>query len=138
MDLPGVGQLYLDLPKKGKSFNQFFLAQKEKDVEKAICDYLRIKGLFFWKQPNSGFFDTKRNCFRKHTSPYVRNGVADILCVLPDGRFCAFEVKSGTGRQSDAQKDFEAECVRNNASYFVVRSIEDVENALRRVLHGLH
>ena len=128
MNLPCEGQLFLGLARSKKAF---YFKPKEKDIERSICDWLRIKGFFFWKQPSAGFFDTTRKTFRKHTSPYVRNGVPDII-VVKDGAFYGFEVKSETGRQSQAQIDFERDLRHAGGNYFLVRSIEDVENALRR------
>lgn len=127
MNTPCIGQLYLGLARKRGNFT---FKPKEKDVEKSICDWLRIKGFFFWKQPSSGYFDTTRRTFRKHTSPYVRCGVPDII-VVKEGKFIGLEVKSATGRQSTAQEDFERDLRIAGGVYFLVRSIEDVENALR-------
>lgn len=126
--IPAPGQLFLSLPKsKGK----FYFKPKEKDVEKSICDWLRIKGFFFWKQPSSGFFDTNRKCFRRHVSPYVKPGVPDII-IIHQGKFIGVEVKSATGRQSEVQRDFERELIlKGKGNYFIARSIEDVENQLK-------
>lgn len=126
--IPAEGQLLLSLPRSKKPF---YFKPKEKDVEKSICDWLRIKGFFFWKQPSSGFFDTNRKCFRRHVSPYVKAGVPDII-VVHQGRFIGIEVKSATGRQSESQKDFEQELLsRGQGNYFIARSVEDVENQLK-------
>lgn len=108
----------------------------EAQIERSICDYLRIKGYFFWKQTTSGFFSgkvingsTMIGSFRKHSSPYVKRGVPDIMIVV-NGRLIGLEVKSETGRQSQDQIDFQKDLERAGARYFLVRSIEDVEEAL--------
>jgi hypothetical protein len=126
--LPGAGQLLLSLPRsKGK----FYLQPKEKDVEASICQWLRVKGFFFWKQTQSGYFDSARKCFRKHASPYVKAGVPDII-VIYKGRFIGIEVKSKSGKQSIGQLDFERDVLLSDGIYFIARSIEDVDNEFRK------
>lgn len=131
MNLPASGQLLLSLAKKRGTTYSF--QPKEKDIERSICDYLRIKGYFFWKQPSAGFFDTSRKTFREHVSPYVKTGIPDII-VIKEGQFIGLEVKSATGRQSLAQSDFERELRAAGGNYFLVRSIEDVDNALKGII----
>jgi len=127
-----VGQLSLRLPKgKLPALKQ----PSEAQIEMSICHYLQVRGFFFWKAPNGGFFDTKTKRFRKHVNPYVRNGIPDIILVHK-GQFIGLEVKSEKGRLSDDQKYFHQEAEKNGAKLFVVRSIDDVEAVLRGVLNG--
>lgn len=70
--------------------------------------------------------------FRKDLSPYTRQGVPDILLIY-NGRLIGLEVKSETGIQTQAQIDFQKDMESAGAKYFVVRSIEDVEEVLRRL-----
>jgi len=137
--MPGYGQLFLGLP-AGKRKSHF--QPSEAQIERSICDYLRIKGFFFYKQPNSGFFSgkvingsTMIGSFRKHSSPYVKRGVPDIMVVI-NGRIIGLEVKSPSGRQSQDQIDFQREWEKAGARYFLVRSIEDVERCLGGVING--
>jgi len=137
VNLPSPGQLLLGLSKKRGTTYPF--KPKEKDIERSICDYLRIKGYFFWKQPSAGYFDPTRKTFRKHASPYVKCGVPDII-VVKEGQFIGLEVKSATGHQSLAQSDFERELRHAKGFYFLVRSIEDVQTALEGIQQhdGIH
>jgi len=66
-------------------------------------------------------------------------GAPDLLIITPDGRTNFLEVKAPDGRQSDAQKDFQARCAIVGVHYRVVRSISEAEEVLREwnALRGL-
>ncbi len=61
----------------------------------------------------------------------VLPGAPDLLIITPDGRTNFLEVKAPDGRQSDAQKDFQARCAIVGVHYRVVRSISEAEEVLR-------
>ena len=99
---------------------------KETDAQAAICDYLALRKHLFWRANNIPVFDRARGTFRalsKHTLP----GLPDIM-VIKDGFFIALEVKTEKGRQSEAQKEFARLCKEHGGEYYVVRSIDDVQN----------
>ena len=102
----------------------------ENIIESQILYYLRSKGIFCWKQPSAGFFDTKLKRFRKHASPYVIGGISDILGILSDGRFLAIEVKSKTGRPTKEQLTFIENINKRGGVAFVARSIQEVDEKL--------
>lgn len=54
-------------------------------------------------------------------------GVADLLLLVPrNGHGClALEFKTDRGRQSEAQKVWQAECERNGNVYAVVRTVDE-------------
>ena len=59
---------------------------------------------------------------------YGLEGSADIIGIIaPRGTFLAIEVKTGTGRQSDAQKRFESMIKKYGGIYIVARSLKDCE-----------
>lgn len=98
--------------------------QKETDIQSAICEYLALRRVFFYRQNNVPVFHEGR--FRrlpKHTP----RGVPDILAVK-DGRAIFIEVKAEKGRQSEHQKEFERDAIAAGATYALVRSIEDVQS----------
>lgn len=64
----------------------------EKEVENQIIDFLRLKGVFCWKNQSTGVFDPKKKVYRKINHRQLK-GTSDILGILPDGRFLAIEVK---------------------------------------------
>jgi hypothetical protein len=80
---------------------------KEAEAQSAICEYLRLRRVFFVRLNNipSSYIDhTGAKRFRK-MGKYARLGLADILTVK-DGKAIFLEVKSETGRPSKDQLDF--------------------------------
>lgn len=98
---------------------------KESEIQSSICDYLAIKRYFFWRNNNIPSFDSKTGRVR-NMPKYSRNGVPDII-LIKDGKFIGLEVKSEKGRQSDSQKQFQQDLEQSGGSYYIVRSIEDVQ-----------
>lgn len=97
-------------------------APKESEIQSAICDYLALKGYFFWRCNNGGMFRDGRHFA---LPKYARRGVPDII-LIQDGKFIGIEVKRATGYLSPDQKEFERECKEHGAVYFVARSIDDL------------
>lgn len=97
---------------------------KETDIQMAICDYLALKKHFFWRQNSVPVFSEGR--FRA-MSKYAKNGVPDII-VVKDGWFIGLEVKTQQGRISSAQEAFEKGVKEAGGEYYIVRSIEDVQD----------
>ena len=103
----------------------------EHQVQKAIAQYLDLRGVCYFAIPNGG----KRNLITatKLKAEGVKAGVPDI-CVLNDGRVFFLEVKrpasttGGKGRLSPAQKEmiarFEEECISVKVVYSVADVIE--------------
>ena len=81
-------------------------ALTERDIQKSIIDYLRVKGVFCWENRTQGTYDPTRKQFRRNNSKYFLKGVSDILGVLPDGSFLAIEVKRPGGKISIEQSMF--------------------------------
>lgn len=107
----------------------------ENEVEIAACHYFKSKKLFLWKQPQSGYYDAARKCFRKQTSIFARNGIPDILMVYK-GHFIGVEMKSSTGTQSSEQKLFESDLRSfGGGLYFVCRSLEDAKNIYLAIIN---
>lgn len=71
--------------------------------------------------------------FRKDTNPYTMRGVADIL-ICHNGRLIGFEIKSLKGIQSEEQKIFEKNLIASGGKYYLIKSIEDAEIAIREIL----
>lgn len=113
-------------------FNYEDLDLSEAQIERQICNYLSLRRYFFWKNTSSGYFDAAKKRFRKHSSPYVRNGTPDII-LIHMGQFIGLEVKTSTGRQSDAQKSFQKDLESAGARYFLVRSIDQLQDILRSI-----
>lgn len=58
-------------------------------------------------------------------------GQADLSGILNDGRRVEIEVKSTVGRQSAAQKSYQAMIERFGGVYILARSVDDVYAGLR-------
>jgi len=98
---------------------------KETDIQRAICDYLALKGYFFWRQNTGGMFREGRYF---SLPKYSMRGIPDII-LIKGGRFIGIEVKNKTGKLSPHQADFARECVKNGGDYIVAKSIDDVQAA---------
>lgn len=120
----------------------------ESPIQTAICSYLKLqypRALIF-SVPNElaskvgGGVKTQaerarrqnmtRNTQAKAKAMGMLPGMAD-LCMLHDGQFYAFEVKHGKNKQQPNQVDAERSVDINGGRYFVVRSIDDVQDAMR-------
>ena len=99
----------------------------EKDIQRAICDYLALKKHFFWRNNNTPIFQFDKDKPRFRSMPkYTMKGRPDIE-VIKDGYYIALEVKRKNTKQSPEQKEFEKNCKEAGGEYWVVRSIEDVK-----------
>ena len=96
----------------------------EKDTQGAISDYLRAKKIFHWRN-NTGSIKTEKRFIQ-----FGKVGSADIFA-LTKSTFYAIEVKSPTGRQSEAQKQFQSDVEVSGGIYILARSVDDVINHLK-------
>jgi len=103
------------------------MKQSESDIQYAICEYLAMRGYFFFRENNVAVFDRKDGRFRAMPK-YSMYGVSDIL-LLHDGTLYAIEVKTPRGRQSAHQKRFQEYVENNGGVYLLVTSIDDVQQA---------
>ena len=98
---------------------------KETDIQKSICEYLARRRHFFWRNNNTSIYDATKKVFRRMPA-YSMAGTPDII-VIKDGWFIALEIKQKGGKQSEGQKIFEQKCKEAGGEYYVVKSIEDVQ-----------
>ena len=98
-------------------------------VVKACLEYLQIRGVIAWRNNTTGTWDANKETFRKNAG---RNGIADIIGILPSGRFLAVECKAGRGRLSPAQVEFQRDIIQAGGLHIIARSADDVI----RVLEG--
>ena len=99
----------------------------ESQVQRAICDYLSLKGYLFSRTNNAPIYDTKRAAYRA-LPKYTRKGWPDI-CLIREGKFYGIEVKTDVGRLSPEQEELGRDIVLNGGQYVVARSIDDVQAA---------
>jgi len=84
---------------------------KERDIQRQIKEYLQWQGWF---------------CVKIHQSLGSYRGIADLYAIR-DGRSIWIEIKTSAGRQSDDQRQFQADIEGHGGTYIVARSVEDVE-----------
>ena len=110
----------------------------EAELKSSVQDYLKYgmnQGRWYADRLNSGMAYVKRG-EKYYAIRLCEKGTADffVLMKFPWGigtpRVIFLEIKGDKGKQSDDQKLFEAEVERQGASYAVIRSIEDLEEAL--------
>lgn len=114
-------------------FNPNPFRMTEKHIEKAILEFLRVKGIFCWKQNTVGVYDAAKGIYRAPMSPFIIKGVADILAVQPKtGRLIAIECKMPERRNNLTQ--YQTEFLKNiNESggiAFVATGVSDVAEKL--------
>ena len=105
------------------------LKEKESDIQLAICQYLELRGYFFWRSNNIPAFEQKTGFYRP-LPKYAIRGVADII-LINKGKFIGLEVKTKKGKLSKNQEAFKELCEVNRGKYFVVRSVDDVEKLIK-------
>jgi hypothetical protein len=98
--------------------------QRELMLQRAIWQYLTIKGVFCWicEQP---LIPGRGRKMYHHSS----KGVSDILGIV-GGRPLAIEVKVGSNTPTDQQNEFLDQFQEAGGIAFVAYSIGDVEEAL--------
>jgi hypothetical protein len=96
--------------------------QPETILSKSICQYLDLLHVYYFHVPSEG----KRS--RWEQMQFKANGgkpgVADLVLILP-GRVVFVELKTATGRQSAAQKEFQTAVELNGHEYHIWRSLDD-------------
>lgn len=97
--------------------------KSEQALQKGILQYLKLKGIFAWKNHSTGIYDTKRNVWRTNTSI---KGVSDILGIMPEGRLLAIEVKTKPNRPSGHQVEFIRNITEMGGLGFIAYSLDDV------------
>jgi hypothetical protein len=105
----------------------------EAEISRAIMDYLAALHVLTYRM-NTGAYEAVykgKSRFLRFGTP----GMADLLAFIKSpfaGLIVHWlEVKTATGKQSELQKSFQNQVEAAGHRYSVVRSIEDVETALK-------
>jgi hypothetical protein len=102
---------------------------KEKDIQKAILDYLQARGVLAFRI-NTGAMQSEYNG-RKRFMRFGTPGMADVLAFSIFGETFWIECKSPTGKQSELQKSFQHQVEDYGHKYVLARSVDDVIGALQ-------
>lgn len=92
----------------------------EKETQKAILQYLDIRGIFHYRQ-NSGAFKAAHGGFIR----FGAKGAPDIVCVFK-GQYIGIEVKDVKGKLNDNQKEFQKKLEEAGGEYLVARDVDDI------------
>ena len=103
----------------------------EKDIQREICDWLAIRGIFFWRQNTIPVFE--KGHFRA-LPKYTPRGLPDIL-ILSSGKFLGLEVKvPDYWKYTADQKAIKEKFITNGGYYSLVTSLEEAQEYLAAVL----
>ena len=95
----------------------------EKEIQKTIIDYLRLKGQFVYKNVSIG-------TYKKETDSYIpmsTKGIAD-LTAIKKGKVYQIEVKKIGGKQNTNQKQFQKDWEAKGGIY-LLGGLNDMINA---------
>lgn len=105
---------------------------READIQRAICNWLKAKGIF-WKRMALGGVMQAGGTFRTKNP---MKGFGDLWGFMPGtrrGEIFVIECKKPkTGRLSDEQKDWRVTYQRFGVFYIEARSLDDVIDAFAR------
>jgi hypothetical protein len=104
----------------------------ETAVVKQCLQVLSYLHIYAWRNNTQGTYLKAKNAYMFHG----KRGVADIIGLLPSGRFLAVEVKAPKKLkgQSEVQKEFQAEIEKNGGIYLLVDSAELLQQKLSEVI----
>lgn len=103
------------------------LACSEKQLTLAVLHYLKAVGAVAGKIKSFGYKHRKFGYIKDY---WQWTGIPDVLCFYKH-RHIYFECKRDEHcKQSDDQKRFEELCKEANVEYYVIRSIDDVKDAI--------
>ena len=103
---------------------------KESIIQRSITDYLTMieqTHKIYWFRSAAGSMLLKSGRWFKTGRP----GCPDIT-ICYNGKFIAVEVKSKTGKQSEAQKQAQADIEAAGGSYFVVRELSELKRIIEQ------
>ena len=106
----------------------------ENEIQNSILEWLYFVGIFAWRNNSAAVYDKRAGAYRRK-SKHDKNGVSDILAILPDGRLLAIEVKKNKRQKpSQAQANFIDHINNQGGIAMVAWSIEQVEERLKEYI----
>lgn len=96
----------------------------EKSIQRAILDYLRVKG-YLCKRNNAGMmFSTYKG--KTRAIKIGESGWPDIEGLTKEGKYFGIEVKARKGVLSDNQKRVGEQILGTGGIWFVARTVDEV------------
>ena len=108
-------------------------ARKESEIQRAILDYLKVRGILAVKvgSVNVTFKSGKPERMKgRDWDAGGSRGIPDIMGILPGGRALCIEVKAPGGRATPAQARYLAAARDQGAVVFIATSVDDVITGL--------
>jgi hypothetical protein len=99
------------------------MTESERDIKRAIRDYLELKRCVVVPVRNVGIMKASGQYI---PLPAGDRGMSDMIVCLPDGKFAAIEVKRPGNKPTAEQLEFLEAVRRANGIGIVAYSIDDV------------
>lgn len=109
----------------------------ESQIVTAINQFLHLHenmGNLYCIRNNSGAFAVQPVNQPRRFMRFGRKGSSDFIVFFKGGRTMFLEVKTDTGKQNEAQVEFEDTIKKLGYEYQIVRSVMDVENIVKNQL----
>ncbi len=107
----------------------------EKDIQRAISEWLDLKKFFFWRSNNIPVFgrnNAGHQTFRA-LPKYTPKGLPDLI-IVHEGMFIGLEVKRDGGKLSEHQVIFRDNILQNGGQYYMVSSVDEVIEIMSKYL----
>lgn len=110
------------------------MRHEEDKIQMAICQYLSLNKYLFFSVPNElgGAGKDVARRMAKFKAMGLRAGASDLVILFPNGKTLFIEVKSAKGKQNDNQIKFENDLKKLNHNYYIVRSVDDLIEVLKK------
>lgn len=116
-----------------KAFRLKTLQPTEHQVQTAILRYLAVSPRVAWaERMNTGAIKIPAANGRDRFLRFGFPGCPDILGQMTDGRLLAIEVKSPSGRATEAQAAFLALVAKNKGVSLIARSVDDIMSVFEK------
>ena len=110
------------------------LVPSEHQIQSACLEYLAVCPRVAWaERMNTGAINIPVPGGKDRFIRFGFPGCSDIIGMLKDGRFLAVEVKSATGRATEAQEAFLSQVATYSGVAGIVRSVEALKALLERL-----
>lgn len=125
------------MPRRLTDQERLWRSIPESDVVRAVLDYVaRLRG-YAWRQNTGGGYFQNRNGKRDYYVQFAEKGACDIIAVIPHssggGVALFIETKTELGKQSQEQRDWQANIEAAGGTYLLVRPSswqEQIDRAL--------
>jgi len=100
------------------------------NLTKAVLNLINLSGFVAWRINSVGVFDPVK---RIHRTSNQAKGLPDIIGIV-NGRFIGIEIKIGADRQSEHQKDREAEINKAGGLYWIIKDFDTFHKLFKEII----